>query len=147
LGKWVPYGFFVSGIGFRRLGKRWGGDKLRVLKMYIEGWVPPGVGGIKNHDTSIITLSNTSNILLSQLKHTPPLYINIITTTMSSPSMQYVYIPNLVGRQMLRIPVDDVETEDITNNSSQPTTSTPTSYTRGSSPSPSISSVSSVDRE
>ncbi|KAF3003553.1 hypothetical protein E8E13_006055 [Curvularia kusanoi] len=32
---------------------------------------------------------------------------------MSSPATQYVYIPNLVGRQMLRIPLEDVAAEDI----------------------------------
>ncbi|KAH8728648.1 hypothetical protein GQ44DRAFT_26838 [Phaeosphaeriaceae sp. PMI808] len=59
---------------------------------------------------------------------------------MSTPATQYVYIPNLVGRQMLRIAIDDVEAEShITASSPQTTTSTSaTQYTRDSSPSPSI---------
>jgi hypothetical protein len=66
---------------------------------------------------------------------------------MSSPSTLYVYIPNLVGRQMLRIPIDDVEAEGIISVSSKPAESTPTPYTRDSSPSPSISSVTSAELE
>jgi hypothetical protein len=69
-------------------------------------------------------------------------------------SQEYVYIPNLVGRQMLRIPVIPCDEADHTDESelptSQPTltyintttTSMPTS--RDSSPSPSVS-VQSVD--
>lgn len=64
---------------------------------------------------------------------------------MSSPITQYVYIPNLVGRQMLRIPIDEVEAEGqisvtTTAHSTQSATSSP-SYARDSSPSPSFSSV------
>ncbi|OAL45316.1 hypothetical protein IQ07DRAFT_591649 [Pyrenochaeta sp. DS3sAY3a] len=62
---------------------------------------------------------------------------------MSSPATQYVYIPNLVGRQMLRIPLDDVEAEgQISIASTQ--TSKPaqtSSYARESSPSPSEESI------
>jgi hypothetical protein len=60
---------------------------------------------------------------------------------MSSPATQYVYIPNLVGRQMLRIPLDEVEAEGQISISS---TAQPTKYTsapRTSSPSPSVSSI------
>ncbi|CAO2654632.1 Nn.00g113650.m01.CDS01 [Neocucurbitaria sp. VM-36] len=62
---------------------------------------------------------------------------------MSSPATQYVYIPNLVGRQMLRIPLDEVEAEgQISIPTTQTTTSSPPSaYTRDSSPSPSVESV------
>jgi hypothetical protein len=55
---------------------------------------------------------------------------------MSSPTTQYVYIPNLVGRQMLRIPL---EVDEITSSTAQPVKHT---STRASSPSPSVSSVS-----
>jgi hypothetical protein len=58
--------------------------------------------------------------------------------------MQYVYIPNLVGRQMLRIPIDNVEAEGIISTSTQPAKLI---QTRDSSPSPSISSTLSADRE
>jgi hypothetical protein len=58
---------------------------------------------------------------------------------MSSPATQYVYIPNLVGRQMLRIPLDQVEAEGQITLSPAPVKST--SYARDSSPSPSVSSV------
>jgi hypothetical protein len=70
---------------------------------------------------------------------------------MSSPATQYVYIPNLVGRQMLRIPLEDVEVEDIISYqpvSSQGTSTTSTApppYTRSSSRSPSVSSVESTE--
>jgi hypothetical protein len=75
-------------------------------------------------------------------------YYLIITTTnnittMSSPATQYVYIPNLVGRQMLRIPLDQVEAEGQIHVSSisQSTKYTPVRTARESSPSPSVSSV------
>jgi hypothetical protein len=76
-------------------------------------------------------------------------YLIIITTitnktsTMSSPATQYVYIPNLVGRQMLRIPLDQVEAEAQIHVSSisQSTNYTPVRTARDSSPSPSVSSV------
>jgi hypothetical protein len=68
---------------------------------------------------------------------------------MSSP--QYVYIPNLVGRQMLRIPVmpcDDVIStiEPITSASlltldTSIVTASSSSYTRDSSPARSVESV------
>ncbi|KAJ4310014.1 hypothetical protein N0V94_008650 [Neodidymelliopsis sp. IMI 364377] len=70
---------------------------------------------------------------------------------MSSPATQYVYIPNLVGRQMLRIPLEEVEAEEIisfsstiSQSSNETSESTP-SHIRDSSRSPSISSVSSVE--
>ncbi|KAF2129435.1 hypothetical protein P153DRAFT_385644 [Dothidotthia symphoricarpi CBS 119687] len=78
---------------------------------------------------------------------------------MSSPATQYVYIPNLVGRQMLRIPVEEVEAEEIISSedlismtksttTSQPITMKSTStYSRDSSPSPSMSSVSSYEEK
>lgn len=70
---------------------------------------------------------------------------------MSSPATQYVYIPNLVGRQMLRIPLEEVEAEDIitfsstVSQSSNETMETAPSHVRDSSRSPSISSASSVE--
>jgi hypothetical protein len=70
---------------------------------------------------------------------------------MSSPATQYVYIPNLVGRQMLRVPLEDVDVDDIasyTPASSQTTSTTPSSpppFTRTVSRSPSISSVESTE--
>jgi hypothetical protein len=73
-------------------------------------------------------------------------------TTMSSPAAQYVYIPNLVGRQMLRIPLEDVEVDDMvsyTPASSQTTSTTscpsPPPFARTASRSPSISSVESTE--
>jgi hypothetical protein len=81
-----------------------------------------------------------TNIILlythHQLNHQLPLQP---TPTMSSPATQYVYIPNLVGRQMLRIPLDEVEAEGQISISPAPIKST--SYARDSSPSPSVSSV------
>lgn len=64
---------------------------------------------------------------------------------MSSPATQYVYIPNLVGRQMLRIPLDDVEAEGQISVTSTSTQYSNSSYSRESSPSPSVKSVESVD--
>jgi hypothetical protein len=73
-------------------------------------------------------------------------------TNMSSPAAQYVYIPNLVGRQMLRIPLEDVEVDDMvsyTPASSQTTSTTsspsPPPFARTVSRSPSISSVESTE--
>jgi hypothetical protein len=73
-------------------------------------------------------------------------------TTMSSPAAQYVYIPNLVGRQMLRIPLEDVEVDDMvsyTPASAQTTSTTsspsPPPFARTVSRSPSISSVESTE--
>lgn len=65
---------------------------------------------------------------------------------MSAPATQYVYIPNLVGRQMLRIPLDEVEAEGsmsvLSTHSQSSAKSSPTpTYTRESSPSPSIESI------
>jgi len=60
---------------------------------------------------------------------------------MSSPATQYVYIPNLVGRQMLRIPIDEVEAEGQISIASAPQTTSTPQYIRDSSPSPSVSSV------
>lgn len=71
--------------------------------------------------------------------------------TMSSPATQYVYIPNLVGRQMLRVPIEDIEAENIitfsstVSQSSNETMETAPSHMRDSSRSPSISSASSVE--
>jgi hypothetical protein len=74
------------------------------------------------------------------------------TANMSSPAAQYVYIPNLVGRQMLRIPLEDVEVDDMvsyTPASSQTTSTTsspsPSPFARTVSRSPSISSVESTE--
>jgi hypothetical protein len=64
------------------------------------------------------------------------LHLNI----MSSPATQYVYIPNLVGRQMLRIPLEADECH-LTASAAQPSKVKHTSA-RDSSPSPSVSSVS-----
>ncbi|KAF2121140.1 hypothetical protein BDV96DRAFT_563668 [Lophiotrema nucula] len=70
---------------------------------------------------------------------------------MSSPvEIQYVYIPNLVGRQMLRVPVlpcDELDktSTNITSTPLKVNTSTfvsRPSYTRESSPTVSIESVS-----
>ncbi|KAF2799868.1 hypothetical protein K505DRAFT_320909, partial [Melanomma pulvis-pyrius CBS 109.77] len=69
---------------------------------------------------------------------------------MSSP--QYVYIPNLVGRQMLRIPVlpcDEDMSISTTIESSSPfltlhttaTSMTTPSFSRDASPAPSVESV------
>jgi hypothetical protein len=73
-------------------------------------------------------------------------------TNMSSPTAQYVYIPNLVGRQMLRIPLEDVEVDDMVSYTpaSSQTTSTasspsPPPFARTVSRSPSISSVESTE--
>jgi len=71
--------------------------------------------------------------------------------SMSSPATQYVYIPNLVGRQMLRVPIEDIEAENIitfsstVSQSSNETMETAPSHIRDSSRSPSISSASSVE--
>lgn len=70
---------------------------------------------------------------------------------MSSPATQYVYIPNLVGRQMLRVPIEDIEAENIisfsstVSQSSESTMETAPSHIRDSSRSPSISSASSIE--
>ncbi|KAJ8109948.1 hypothetical protein OPT61_g7079 [Boeremia exigua] len=70
---------------------------------------------------------------------------------MSSPATQYVYIPNLVGRQMLRVPIEDIEVENIitfssaVSQTSNDTMRTAPTLVRGSSRSPSISSASSVE--
>lgn len=71
---------------------------------------------------------------------------------MSSPTVQYVYIPNLVGRQMLRIPLDEVEAEGQISLSSDRSTTTNTTntttkphYARSSSPSPSVTSITSIE--
>lgn len=60
---------------------------------------------------------------------------------MSSPATQYVYIPNLVGRQMLRIPLDEVEAEGQINISPSAQNTPYSPPARNSSPSPSVSSV------
>ncbi len=70
---------------------------------------------------------------------------------MSSPATQYVYIPNLVGRQMLRVPIEDIEAENIitfsstVSQSTNETMETAPTLVRGSSRSSSISSASSVE--
>ncbi|KAI4682396.1 uncharacterized protein J4E88_005286 [Alternaria novae-zelandiae] len=66
---------------------------------------------------------------------------------MSSPATQYVYVPNLVGGQMLRIPIEDVEAEGQISIAQQPIASPTLSsrYVRDSSPSPSMESVDDTD--
>lgn len=70
---------------------------------------------------------------------------------MSSPQYQYVYIPNLVGRQMLRIPIEDMSAENTiptTTTTTTPlslnttsTSSSSSSFSRETSPAPSVESV------
>jgi hypothetical protein len=130
---------FMSGIGFRVLVK----VGIRGMEVFGSERVYRGLGfparqEIKhNHH---FTSYHRHNTLLPLLHYTS----NNTTITMSTPSMQYVYIPNLVGRQMLRIPIDNVEAEGIISTSTQPAKLT---QTRDSSPSPSISSTVSADRE
>ncbi len=70
-----------------------------------------------------------------------------------SSTQQYVYIPNLVGRQMLRIPVEDVETSNTPSTTGAPqlTINTTTAisaasaYPRDASPAPSMESVSEAE--
>lgn len=71
----------------------------------------------------------------------------ILPTNMSSPATQFVYVPNLVGGQMLRIPIEDVEAEGQISISQQPIASPTLSsrYVRESSPSPSVESVDDTD--
>ena len=71
----------------------------------------------------------------------------ILPTTMSSPATQYVYVPNLVGGQMLRIPIEDIEAEGQISISYQPIASPKLSsrYVRSASPSPSVESVDDTD--
>lgn len=66
---------------------------------------------------------------------------------MSSPATQYVYVPNLVGGQMLRLPIEDISSEGEININQQPIASPTLSsrYTRDSSPSPSVESVESEE--
>ncbi|KAG9378347.1 hypothetical protein A1F94_011463 [Pyrenophora tritici-repentis] len=60
---------------------------------------------------------------------------------MSSPAAQFVYVPNLVGGQMLRLPVEQAEAEGHSF-TQQPIASPSLSsrYTRSSSPTPSVES-------
>lgn len=71
----------------------------------------------------------------------------ILPTNMSSPATQFVYVPNLVGGQMLRIPIEDIEAEGQISISQQPIASPTLSsrYVRESSPSPSVESVDDTD--
>ncbi|EOA87132.1 uncharacterized protein SETTUDRAFT_87572 [Exserohilum turcica Et28A] len=66
---------------------------------------------------------------------------------MSSPAPQYVYVPNLVGGQMLRLPVEDPSADGQASIAQQPIASPTLSsrYTRDSSPSPSVESVESEE--
>ena len=68
---------------------------------------------------------------------------HITINNMSSPAPQYVYVPNLVGGQMLRLPVEDDSAESQNTISQQPIASPTLSsrYTRDPSPSPSMESV------
>ncbi|EDU42218.1 hypothetical protein PtrM4_036730 [Pyrenophora tritici-repentis] len=65
---------------------------------------------------------------------------------MSSPAAQFVYVPNLVGGQMLRLPVEQAEAEGHSF-TQQPIASPSLSsrYTRSSSPTPSVESVQSTE--
>ena len=72
-------------------------------------------------------------------------------TTTTTEQIQYVYIPNLVGKQMLRVPVlpcDDITTSTystpglVLNTSSAPIKATFTNRSRETSPTVSIESVS-----
>lgn len=66
---------------------------------------------------------------------------------MSSPAPQYVYVPNLVGGQMLRLPIEDASAGGEVSISQQPIASPTLSsrYTRDPSPSPSVESVESEE--
>ncbi|KAK1918796.1 hypothetical protein P3342_010267 [Pyrenophora teres f. teres] len=65
---------------------------------------------------------------------------------MSSPAAQFVYVPNLVGGQMLRLPVEQAEAESHSF-TQQPIASPSLSsrYTRSASPTPSVESVQSTE--
>ncbi|KNG51721.1 malic acid transporter [Stemphylium lycopersici] len=80
---------------------------------------------------------------------TPRTSTNIHQTNnnMSSPATQYVYVPNLVGGQMLRLPIEDISSDDEITTTQQPIASPTLSsrYTRDSSPSPSVESVESEE--
>jgi hypothetical protein len=99
-----------------------------------------------------ILFQTEPSILLDFTTQPLPLPHHHHHTNMSSPAAQYVYIPNLVGRQMLRIPLEDVEVDDMvsyTPASSQTTSTTsspsPPPFARTVSRSPSISSVESTE--
>ncbi|RMZ72457.1 malic acid transporter [Pyrenophora seminiperda CCB06] len=67
---------------------------------------------------------------------------------MSSPVAQFVYVPNLVGGQMLRLPVEQAEASEGHHSfTKQPIASPSLSsrYTRSSSPTPSVESVQSTE--
>jgi hypothetical protein len=122
------------------------------LRKYIDRAIPRLKESTK-YDSIPVSDLNTNHIhlqaprlhyhhtILSTSNATSPIH------NMSSPATQYVYIPNLVGRQMLRIPIEEVETEGQISTTQQPIASPTLSsrYTRDSSPSPSMESVSSTD--
>ncbi|KAI5377237.1 hypothetical protein J4E82_004029 [Alternaria postmessia] len=88
-------------------------------------------------------MKSTLLLPLSYQSQTQP----ILSTKMSSPATQFVYVPNLVGGQMLRIPIEDIEAEGQISISQQPIASPTLSsrYVRESSPSPSVESVDDTD--
>jgi hypothetical protein len=75
---------------------------------------------------------------------------------MSSSTVTYAYIPNLVGRQMLRVPflpceedisIEKIETSTSSRSLTLDTTSTSmtSSYSRDTSPAPSFESIEEVE--
>ncbi|USP78744.1 malic acid transporter [Curvularia clavata] len=90
-----------------------------------------------------LPISDSLLHILSHFSSHPKPYTSTTTNNMSSPAPQYVYVPNLVGGQMLRLPVEDDSSESQNTISQQPIASPTLSsrYTRDPSPSPSVESV------
>jgi hypothetical protein len=142
--------------GDRRLQSPWGcldACELPDMPAYIYHPDPHLYTSLLQQDHSHHYSTTTTTQPLPLLTQSLPNHYSTTTTTnMSSPAAQYVYIPNLVGRQMLRIPLEDVEVDDIvsyTPISSQTTSTTsspsPPPFARTVSRSPSISSVESTE--
>lgn len=105
---------------------------------------------------SYISNTTTSTTIATHHHHHQTHPSNNNSTTMSSQQstdyMQYMYIPNLVGKQILRVPVLPCDeqtlatTPALTRSSSpvSPASPRPSLYSRESSPAPSVRSLESV---
>ncbi|KAF2871797.1 hypothetical protein BDV95DRAFT_572852 [Massariosphaeria phaeospora] len=125
----------------------------RGAERYMYKWVSPFPGRYLDSGTCTNTLVYIRSLSTTTIHNIPSEYyllsslVNLIyQSKMSSSTPQYAYIPNLVGRQMLRVALEDVVELDVVSSATTTALNTKaasgtSSSSRDSSPAPSLGSV------